>query len=43
MKAKNEIFNLIVRKDKDSWVENLFRLVEVENVATYSTFWGRRE
>ena len=38
MKAKNEIFNLIVTKDKDSWVENLFRLVEVENVATYSTF-----
>ena len=38
MKAKKEIFNLIVTKDKDSWVENLFRLVEVENVATYYTF-----
>jgi len=43
MKAKKEIFNLIVSKDKDSWVENLFRLVEVKNVASYSTFWGRRE
>jgi len=38
MKAKKEIFNLIISKDKDSWVENIFRLVEVKNVATYYTF-----